>query len=290
MLKPRNGLLAILMVLMASALCITAQAAGEKNEQLLKNPDFEMGTHKQPGLGAIVPKHWHRDWKHTGKVEVLQDEKIAHRGKGCVRVATASISQGKHRVEPGMRYRVRVWMKAEGDARQSTIIYQYAIPKGKKKPSKGMPSWGFGSGGNVKAAQKWTLYERVYTAPADGSVDAIAVAIHVGSKKGTKGAALIDDITMRAWDGRTLAVRVASCPIFADREKYEQAMAKHAEIKKARGPALTAIYAKAEKLQTAAKKADAALEAREALEIEFEALLKEYAKIREEVELDLEDL
>lgn len=118
----------------------------------------------------------------------------------------------------------------------------------------------------------------------------IAVGLHLGARKGSKGSVLVDDVTLRAWDGRPLAIRVASCTIFQDREKYAQAMAKHPELKKARGPALAAIHAKATKLREDSKSAAVPLPDQERMEADFEALLKEYAKVRAEVELDLEDL
>jgi hypothetical protein len=289
----RIGRFAMAVVLAATAACFTAQAAGEKNEQLIKNSGFEMETWKQPGLGAIVPKHWSRNWSKKGKLEVLRDEELAHGGKACVRITGTGLHQGRFKVEPGMRYRVRLWMKAEGVAQQRILFIQYTSEMvGGKKRTKSAGSWGW-TGSAKKVANEWTMVESVYAAPTDGSVETTTLALHHIVEKGAeeiKGAVLVDDVTLRAWDGRLLAIRVASCSVFQDREKYAQAMAKHPELKKKRGPALASIYKKAEALQAAAKEADAPLEKREALEAEFEALLAEYAKVRAQVELDLEDL
>lgn len=277
--------------LVAGVDCLRAWAAGETNAQLLKNPGFEMGTWAPRGTGAALPRHWHRNWGHRGSVALVEGARLARSGTKCVRVTDASLNQGRFKIEPGMRYRVRVWLKGEGAARQAILFYKYmSTTVGGSERTKYLGTCGFG-GGNRRVPSRWTMVESVFTAPTDGSANTATVAVQVSAlKKGRKASALVDDMTLRAWDGRPLAIRVAACAVFLDRPGYAQALAKHPEVRKRRGPALAAVYKRAEALRKATRAGTAPLEKREALEAELEALLAEYAKVQTEVELDLEDL
>ncbi len=264
-------------------------AAGDTNQQLLRNPGFEMGTYKQPGLGAVMPKHWSRSWRKVGSVEPVSDPKQARSGDHCVRVINHSIHQGRFEVVPGMRYRVRAWVKAESDATQTIAVYQYVWQQIEDKEElKNIGSWGF-RGSGEKVPEEWSMVESVYTAPADGSVDAIAVAFHIRGPGDAMGSVLIDDVSVRAWDGRSLAVRVAASPIFRDRPAYEQAMARHPSLRESYENQLNTIYARAEQLRADAENTNAPLPMREEYEDRLEQLLSDYTPIQTEFELDLEE-
>lgn len=268
--------------LVLASLCVhvlAGPATPATNRQLLKNPGFEAGTHKQAGLGAIVPDHWYRDWRNVGTVKLVEDEGLAHSGKKLVRIVKASAYTTKSGLEPGMKYRVRAWMKGEGKASARIVFYLYKRTGKRKVPFKNVGAWTF-AGPPTRLTETWTLYEKVYTAPEDRSVDSASVAVHAG------GSVLVDDVTLRAWDGRPLNVRVASSPIFQERAKYEKILAKNPAIKKKRGAPLATVYEKAAALRDAAGKAKT-LEAKEKAESDLEALLDEYAKLREEIQLDL---
>lgn len=262
--------------------------AEETNRQLLRNPGFEKGTHKQRGLGAVVPKHWSRNWSQQGTVELVTDEKLAHNGKASVRLSNSSLYQGRFKVTPGMRYRIRAWMKAEGTATQTIAVYQYAWEETDgKREIKNMKSWGFTRRAS-KVANEWTLVEQVYTAPTDGSVDEIAFGLHIGTPEGQSGSVLVDDVSVRTWDGRPMHVRVAMCPVFRERASVEQTLENRPDLKKTHRARLTEIYARAEKLQETAKAAET-LPEREQCENDFEALLEEYNALRQEIDIEPEN-
>jgi len=261
------------------AWALAGPATPAANRQLLKNPGFEAGTHTQAGLGAVVPEHWNRDWQNKGKVELVEDAAAAHSGKKAMRVADASAYQGRFDAEPGMTYRVRAWLKGEGKASARIVFYLYKSTGEKKTPCKNVGAWSF-DGPPEKLTDAWGLYEKTYTAPGDGSVDSIGVAVHAG------GSALVDDVSLRAWDGRPLNVRVASSPLFTERGRINAILAGHPEIKKKRGAAWEALAAKADAL--AAAKA-ATLEEQEKGESDLEAMLDSCAQLRREIDLDLED-
>ena len=261
------------------ALALAGPATPAANRQLLKNPGFEAGTQTQAGLNAVVPEHWNRDWQNKGKVELIEDAALAHSGKKALRVADASAFQGRFSAEPGMKYRVRAWLKGEGKASARLVFYLYKSTGEKKTPYRNVGAWSF-DGPPDRLSDGWVMYEKTYIAPGDGSVDSISVAVHAG------GAALVDDVTLRAWDGRPLNVRAASSPLFMERERINGVLAAHPEIEKKRGAAWKALAAKADALAEA--KADT-LEQQEKGEADLEALLDSYAQLRREIDLDLED-
>lgn len=288
--KPSSYALVVsVMLLLLVVIPAHADTDTNVNRQLLKNPDFEMGTHVQRGLDAVVPKHWSRPWRKQGSVEPVQGVGLAYRGEGAARVTDSSMHQGRFEVTPGMRYRVRAWIKGETEATCAIVFYQYVWTEsdGRKRQT-GVGTWGF-RGGYQPAPEQWTMIERVYTAPDDGSVDMIAFAFHIKGADGQPGSVLIDSVTARAWDGRPLGVRVASSAIFRERPGYEQAMAQHPEFKQTRGDSLAKLYATAEALREQAQNPSTPLPDMEDAEARFEQLLDDYAKLRVELELDLEE-
>ena len=276
----RISCLAVLIALSVCLACFAAPPPRVADAELLKNRGFEGGLKKQPGLDAMLPEYWFRDWSRKNKVELVEDETLARSGKKCVRATTSLTNEERIPVKAGEKLRCRVWMKSGGGVAHLRVIflpYQVTGPRHRKS----LRAIGF-SKPPVALTNEWRVYEGVCTVPADGKTDVMGIMFS------TSGTVMIDDASLRRWDGRPLAERITSAQMFKDKPKYEKTLAAMPELKKRFEGKLKATYARAEQIKKESAQPDLPLGEDYALEEAFLALQTDYVKLRDDIELELE--
>ncbi|MBN1444837.1 MAG: carbohydrate binding domain-containing protein [Candidatus Omnitrophica bacterium] len=265
-------------------------------KELIRNGDFEeekvytiSAPHKAAGL--VMPEGWFMDWTHCGYAELVKDPDICRSGKQCLmmqyredpereenrRFANVYSTSG-FEIKPGKKYLVRLWVKGDFPGKPFQVSFYEYRDEGKKylgylpvKPEK-----------PVLLSNEWQFFQAIYEPK---SPDVESARFVLATVRPNTDAMWVDGISMREYDGRSLAELMKTSAMEKERAENEKLLSGHKELGDKYGETSKELYSRFNELLTNLTP-EPSPEIQYVIEKKFLALLEKYTQFAKDLKVD----